>query len=266
MRKQLKDPGFFRWPPHSNLMYPFLDVSPKETDNAKVEEILEQLRSATQQIEPFPVRLQQLGTFGGKQRGVLWLKPDSSLPDDNAALAPLLALHKKLEEAFPICKDQTKGGKFTPHMTISHFVNLADAKAAQATIEDEYREELEGDNLTFLLDRIYLLHRKGDGGQFLRMAEIGLGAHGQVEALRPAQAFAEQPTEEEQWVYEERMKQKARRNGGGGRGRGGRRKQQRRRRSRGLRVPDTPEVIAAKRAERKAKRERLESQLKGTKE
>ena len=162
-----------------------------------------------------------------------------------------------------MCKDQTKGGRFTPHMTISHFANLTDAKAAQEAIEKDYQEELQGDNLTFLVDRIYLMHRQGDEGQFLRMAEIGLGTNSQVEAFRPALAFAEQPQEEEEWVHEERMKQKARRNGSGkGRGRGGRRKQQRRR-SRGPRVKDSPEVIAAKRAERKAKRERLEKEQQG---
>jgi hypothetical protein len=55
------------------------------------------------------------------------------------------------------------------------------------------------------------------------------------------------------------MKMKARRNGGRRSRRGGRRRRTRERRERGpSRTRDTPEVIAQKRAERAAKRERLE--------
>lgn len=260
MRRQMKDPGFFRWPPHANLMYPFLNIPPQHAaeQGTIFEETLEKLHSATRQIEPFSVRLQELGTFGGKQRGVLWLKPDSSIDGQSA---PLLELHEKLEQAFPMCKDQTKGGRFTPHMTISHFENLQDALAAKETIEKDYKDALSGSTLDFMVDRIYWLHRQGDEGQFLRMAEIGLGADSTVKGLlRPPEAFPEMPVKEEEWVYEERMKLKARRNGGR-RGRGGRGQQ--RRRSREPRVPDTPEEIAAKRATRKAKKECAERQQEG---
>jgi hypothetical protein len=107
-----------------------------------------------------------------------------------------------------------------------------------------------------VLDRVYLLRRQGDDGQFLRIAEIGLGPDSTVERLDPSRSFPDMPTKEDDWVHEERMNLKARRNGRDRRGGG--RLTQRRSRSREPRVPDTPEAIAAKRAERKAKRERLE--------
>lgn len=270
MRKQLKDPGFYRWPPHANLLYPFFEFNYNKegTEEALVDEILETLHSATKQFEPFPINLSSLGTFGGKQRGVLWLSPESIVgpeTETNDAQGdfstqmhpppPLTSLHKALEEAFPECKDQTKGGSFTAHMTLSHFENLDDALAAKAIIERDYKDALK--SLRFNLDRIYLLRRSGDDGQFLRIADIGLGANSQVERWDPAKAFPAMPDTEEEWVHEERMKLKARRNNNSGRG-GNRKTYNRRRGVRPPRVPDTPEVIATKRAERKAKRDRLE--------
>jgi 2'-5' RNA ligase len=253
MRRKLKDPGYYRWPPHANLLYPFLELD----DNNDNSQILEQLHSATRQCPPFTVKLNSFGTFGGKQRGVLWLYPDSppqhqqqqQHTDDDE---PLKTLHERLEAAFPMCKDQTKQGKFSPHMTLSHFETLDDALAAQESMELDYPNL----QLDFLLDRIYLLQRKGDDGQFLRVAEVGLGPESTIQIFDPPQAFPHMPTEEDEWVNEERMMLKARRNGRNGRG-GWR---HRRRRSRELRVPDAPEVIAAKRAERRVKRERLEQE------
>ena len=119
--------------------------------------------------------------------------------------------------------------------------------------------------LQFKLDSIYLLQRKGDNGQFVRVAEIFLGKRELpqfhiFDTSSESSAFPNMPTTEEDWVYEERMKLKARRNNNGGwRGRrGGKRRTERQRRRRSPRIPDTPEVIAQKRAERKAKKERLE--------
>ena len=233
MRQQLKDPGFYRWPPHANLLYPFLDST----------ETLEGLQQAASQVEPFRVTLSHLGTFGGNKRGVLWLSPET---DDNDALH---RLHHHLVEAFPICLEDTKHTQFTPHMTLSHFERLEDALLAQQQIEADYQQLLP--QLEFELDTIYLLRRQGDGGQFLRVADIGLGQQGRCVTWDPPLAFPNMPVTEEDWVYEERMKLKQRRNKRGKRG-----SFQRSSRPREPRIPDTPEVIAAKRAERQAKRER----------
>lgn len=266
MRQKLRDPGLYRWPPHANLLYPFLELGDNkdsvETKRQKLQEIVQKLETATTQCQPFTVSLNKFGTFGGKKRGVLWLNPDSfhestetlNGNDDNRSLSPLVDLQQRLESVFPSCRDQSQKGNncFTPHMTLSHFENLDGALEAQSGLD------LSDKPLAFTMDRIYLLERKGDGGQFLRVAEIGLGKNSRItQVFDPPSPFPDMPTEEEEWVYNERMKLKSRRNGGRGR-RGGQRN--RRRRSRGPRIPDTPEIIAAKRAERKAKRERLEKE------
>ena len=320
MRKELKDPGYYRWPPHANLLYPFLvwkdktkkkdsgeidgDETAQDNDNDpgddELSSILHKLKEATSKVEPFHVHLNPLGTFGGKQRGVLWLYPYSQFQqhreeeeeqsrsaaaaavdnEDNVVKKeqedviqtasesdeePLKRLQRYLEEAFPMCRDQRKGGKFQPHMTLSHFENLTDAELAKDKIYDMFPNIRSDDrSLRFTLDRIYLLQRKGDMGQFLRVAEIGLGSDGTniVSRFDPAQPFPGMPKEEESWVYEERMKLKARRNNNGRRGgwKGQRGRRGGGQRSRSPRVPDTPEVIAQKRAERKAKKERLEQE------
>jgi 2'-5' RNA ligase len=275
MRRQLKDPGFYRWPPHANLLYPFFETKDYDDAHAALEEnLLNALQRVATQVEPFTVRLDKLGTFGGKQRGVLWLAPDSyptsatvcSSNQENEGVQPLLQLHKALEKAFPMCKDQAKGGSsFTPHLTLSHFANLDDALAAKQVIEKDYNQELP--KLEFQLDRIYLLRRAGDGGQFLRIAEFGLGKFGNLHNWETGpRPFPDMPTEEADWVYEERMKLKARRKGGQRPCRGGSMGSRRSVGPRRERVPDSPEVIAAKRAERKAKREQLLKREEDTRE
>lgn len=244
-------------------MYPFLQLGSitKNNDARKVnvQQVVEKIQAEMHQLSPFKVTLDRFGTFGGKQRGVLWLNPASShiyaAEDSNFTVAPLIYLQQRLEEAFPTCTDQSKkGNAFTPHMTISHFVNL------EAALEGQKQLELPKDPpLEFILDRIYLLERFGDGGQFLRVAQIGLGddTASQIdEIFDPPSPFPDMPTEEADWVHEERMNLKSRRNGN--RGSKGGANRERRRRSREARIPDTPEVIAAKRAQRQAKRERLE--------
>ena len=86
-RTELKDPGLFRWPPHANLLYPFLNIDPN-SDDTMHEEKLQLLGQAVSQCEPFRVALDTFGTFGGKSRGVLFLHPRSfeitAASDDNS--------------------------------------------------------------------------------------------------------------------------------------------------------------------------------------
>jgi 2'-5' RNA ligase len=272
-RADLRDPGLFRWPPHANLLYPFLDpYIGKDEQEIKEEsssdignfergldsDILDALQRACRQCKPFQVQLKRLGTFGGTKRGVLWVYPSSfrTAPDDRKGAGsnqtePLVELQQLLEEQLPDCNDQRKvGGTYSPHMTLSHFPDLNAALEGQEQTERMWPEDI----VTFPVDEIYLLHRNGDNGQFMRLASLGIGPNGKVALHQPnLLPFSHMPTVEADWVKDERMKLKARRNYSGGRksSRGGRRRRSRH----GPWVPDSPEVIAAKRAERKAKRE-----------
>ncbi|KAG7357366.1 2'-5' RNA ligase superfamily-domain containing protein [Nitzschia inconspicua] len=240
LRHQLRDPGYFRWPPHVNLLYPFLQLDREASWEGKDSEwtldgIVQRLEAATATIPPFHVHLNRFGTFGGTNRGVLWLHPDSTpvvvgACVDVASTArspPLIALQETLEKAFPMCRDQSqKGeqGRFVPHMTVSHFPSRDEALNAQETVQ-HILDSSSCCDLTFLVDRIYLLERMGDYGQFLRVAEIALGTssvHSASEGsstvktsiLEPPQPFPGMPDVEEDWVYAERMKMKERRRKG----------------------------------------------------
>ena len=281
-RTLFNDPGLFRWPPHVNLLYPFIALQPNIvgehnisnnniSNNTLIEDdILHRLGTAASQCEPFIVTLDQLGCFGGATRGVLWLYPTSHqdetptptpTPTQTHAdkVQPLIQLQTRLMQQFPECHNKKKYGTFQPHMTISHFPNLEEANQAKTQIKEWWPR-----NVTFRVRDIFLLERKGDNDQFLRIATIPLGGSSScsIHQHTPPEAFPMMPTYEEGWIRQERMKMKERRrknhefnkatgkrntrlrsnaNGSGGRSRS----------------QDTPEQIQAKRAARAAKRETL---------
>ncbi|KAL7511864.1 hypothetical protein ACHAXN_008882 [Cyclotella atomus] len=218
-RRVCKDPGFYRWPPHANLLYPFIEpVFPTDNDmdkatrNERKDELQKQfmdqvalhLSKAAEQSTPFDVTIDSFGTFGGKSRGVMWADPKSSGTNDNLN-DPLIHLQHELEKQFPMCKDQKKQGSFTPHVTISHYANITDALAAKEHIQSTWEP------ISFPVKEVYLLNRKGDDGQFLVAATIPLG-HGSVVKIHdPPIRFPDMPTDEEDWMLEERMKMKDRR-------------------------------------------------------
>lgn len=264
-RTELRDPGLFRWPPHANMLYPFLDIQSRENDDSSVmdEDVLTLLQDATRQCEPFRVSLKQFGTFGGKARGVLYIYPYSFRPigdtnshgvdDSDEYEEPLVQLQSYLQTNIPECHEQKKNGQYTPHITLSHFKTLDDALEGQRQIE-QWWEALEFD-----VSEIYCLKREGDNGQFKILAAFPLGANTSGPIVYPEPIpFPGMPLVEEDWVREERMALKARRNGNGRRGNRKKTRSKGRNMDRGpSKSRDTPEEIAKKRAERALKRERL---------
>ena len=282
-RTDLRDPGLFRWPPHANILYPFIDIlEPKVSEDESmdkeivIETTLQKMQDVIENFDPFTVSVDSLGTFGGKNRGVLYLNPrsfrESSTIEDEE---PLVDLQSALVGGFPDCNDQKKGGKYTPHMTLSHFPSLDSALEAKAQIEQWWKP------VEFVVDEIYFLKREGDGGQFKIVATLQLGNQKKdvinedmiesqeidqtfqskfknIVVHNPPLAFLDMPIMEEDWVHEERMKLKARRNENGNRGRRRSGRNKKNRLDRGpSKSTDTPEEIARKRAERAAKKERL---------
>lgn len=269
-RTELRDPGLFRWPPHANILYPFFEIQSKTDDDTMSidEDTISLLSDAVKQCEPFRVSLCDFGTFGGNKRGVLYLYPSSfrctadkkscKVDDgcDASTEEPLIELQSVLQAAIPECHDQKKNGKYTPHITLSHFKTLNDA------LEGQRKIEIWWEPLEFDVREIYLLKRIGDDGQFKILATLPLGENSAGPQVFPQLLpFPSMPMVEEDWVRQERMALKARRNGNGNRKNtkdSTHRKRQAGNTNRGpSRSRDSPEEIAKKRAERALKRERL---------
>ncbi|VEU35640.1 unnamed protein product [Pseudo-nitzschia multistriata] len=284
VRLALRDPGFFRWPPHVNLLYPFVEEADNNDDDGS---LLAKLRRAALGVEPFWVSLDlgNLETFGDDTRGVLWADPKSHRGDrPGATQAPIEELQALLEREFPMCSESLKERTFVPHMTMSaKFGSLGDAKAAAACLDARRRGETTR-VVSFRCEEFYLLERESDDAQFLKKATIALGRGATGSGVRlhdPPEVIGGMPPSEEGWVRTEtegfrarRRKNQAHRKRGGGRTRPGYRARRRqklaakhsgapardaRRRDPPLRH-DTDEEVARKRAERRARREQQQQQ------
>jgi len=244
-RECLRDKGLYRWPPHINLLYPFVP----EGQFAAAADALAPAAAAT---PPFELTLDAFGVFGGRHRGVLYVCPGA--PDELAALCELQAA---LQAAIPHCDDQQRGGVFSPHMTLAHFASREAAEAARDALAPSWRPphfSCEGS--------VHILRRLGGSGQFERGCMLPLGGGGARPRLfEPPLRFDAMPAQEASWVREARRD--AHRTGGGrGRAARGGGRSRRSRRSPEERVAilaRTPEQIAAIRAERAAKREAREA-------
>ena len=93
-RERLRDKGLYRWPPHINLLYPFVPAE-------HLAVAADMLAPAMAAIPPFDLTLDAFGVFGGRHRGVLYVNPGA--PEELAALCQLQAA---LQAAIPQCDDQ----------------------------------------------------------------------------------------------------------------------------------------------------------------
>jgi len=85
---------------------------------------------------------------------------------------------------------------------------VTDALAAKHEVEAKWTP------VSFNLQEIYLLERRGDEGQFKILATIPLGSENDAVIHNPPVPFPDMPLVEEDWVHEERMKLKNRRRNG----------------------------------------------------
>ena len=97
-RESLRDKGLYRWPPHINLLYPFVP----EEHFAQAADALAPAAAAT---PPFELTLDTFGVFGGRHRGVLYVCPGA-----REQLAALRDLQAALQAAIPHCDDQQRHG------------------------------------------------------------------------------------------------------------------------------------------------------------
>ena len=168
-RWHLRDRGLWRWPPHANLLYPF--VAPDRFGEAAPI-----LQAALTSVEPFEVKLSEFHIFAHKRSATLWLKPQPS------RVNALVELQTALQDAMPQCDTQTAGhgGSFTAHFTVGHFESEEAAAEGRAAILTSGVWPASG--VSFRVDEVVLMARDGAEGQFEPRYVLPLGRI----ATRPA--------------------------------------------------------------------------------
>ena len=137
------DSRFTRWPPHVTLLYGFVEP-------ATIDEALPALAQAVTSLAPFEVRLDRLITFEHHTTTTLALTPSKP--------AEVIALQRRLVEAFPWCVEQNRGdgNSFTPHLTIAQL-----AHGDRATLA-ALKQELRGVSVSWTVDAVTVLERPED--------------------------------------------------------------------------------------------------------
>lgn len=243
-RLRLKDRGLFRWPPHINLLYPFVPMEEFALAMQVLQPALDKPLSLT--LETF-ITLDELGTFGGRSRGVLYAYCSSSVET-----AALQTVQSALQVAIPFCSEQQKQGKFTPHLTLAHFETRDQAEAAKA----ELLAAKLWTPVTFrMTDCVHVMQRVGGAGQFERAFTLRTAGQSPL-VYDPPKRFDSMPREEEDWMRRSRKEAFKRSRTSGSR----RRRPRRTPEERAAILARTPEEIAAIRAERAAKRARLQQE------
>lgn len=108
--RQIHDRHIKRWPPHVNLLYPFVPVSEFEVAATKLAEALNGCDS-------FDVTLRKIDYFVQKSSCTAWLRPDET--------QALTELQAACQAAFPECDDLTSRGTYVPHLTVGQPKNKA---------------------------------------------------------------------------------------------------------------------------------------------
>lgn len=182
--RRVHDKHFARWPPHINLIYPFL-ASPADAasgeqqgESSKLkQDIYDRIKSVTKSIEPIHIRLSTTGTFHhGKKSKTVWLDPVPL----TGALKPL---QNALQKEFSECDADQR--PFTPHLSVGQAnsdkgaQNLGD-KIRKSIRDHLSRQSSDGEGspeavLDWHVDEIYVIERKGYHGRFNIVGAIKLG-------------------------------------------------------------------------------------------
>lgn len=160
------DSRFTRWPPHVTLLYGFVEP-------ATIDEALPSLAQAVTGLTPFEVRFDRLITFEHHTTFTLALTPSNP--------AEVIALQRRLVEAFPWCVEQNRGdgNSFTPHLTIARL-----ASGDRATLA-ALKQELRGVEVSWTVGALTVLERPDDVFHVHSTVSLGdLRIH--VDTERPA--------------------------------------------------------------------------------
>jgi len=114
------DKSFLRWPPHVNLLYPFV---PQSVVASRIAEISDALRD----MLPFKVTFAEFKHFRHSQRSfTLWLEPSPR--------QQFIELQRRVQRVFPTLTDLStiEVFGFTPHLSLGQWRSHSDLDAAKS--------------------------------------------------------------------------------------------------------------------------------------
>jgi len=137
------DKAFERWPPHINMLYPFLP---------NVDETVNILKDALQNVKPFKIKFQDFNVFEHGATNTIWLDPSTETHND------LQDFQQVLQSAFPICNDLSikSANGFTPHLTVGQ----GKGKKQTQQLLEKFRSQWK--DIEFIVSEIQVITRSGD--------------------------------------------------------------------------------------------------------
>jgi 2'-5' RNA ligase len=176
--RRTHDKHFLRWPPHINLLYPFL-ASPSEV-NAQGEgnaspQLKDSIRARVQQaikpLRPFQTSLSAdpPGSFTHSKRSrTVWLGPSSQ---------SVQQLQAALQAEFAECNADPR--PFTPHLSIGqansgHYVQKLGDEIRNSITAFANHSEGAPVALDWYVDKVFVIERKGFHGRFEIIGSIDI--------------------------------------------------------------------------------------------
>lgn len=170
--RRIHDKNFARRPPHVNLLYPFLNLpSVQGLHRPRLkEETYAPVMKVTRQFEPFHVRLltEETKSLRHRKDRTVWLQPSS--------FDLFSTLQAALQAEFAECDHDQR--RFVPHLPIGQ----AKTDGQEAQIREllnktvpKHTPDNETNGLPWLIDRVYVIERKGFHDRFKPIATIDLG-------------------------------------------------------------------------------------------
>ncbi|RHY36668.1 hypothetical protein DYB25_001346 [Aphanomyces astaci] len=128
--RQAHDRSFDRWPPHINLVYPFL-----ATPSANIDDILARVAIAVHDVPAVSATFPAVQHFThSKKSATLFLEPDAV-----STRPQLQSIQAALQAAFPECNHDTR--PFVPHLSLGQTAGGASGiKALTHQMESSLRE------------------------------------------------------------------------------------------------------------------------------
>ncbi|UPX16513.1 uncharacterized protein EKO05_0006910 [Ascochyta rabiei] len=173
--RHVHDKNYRRWPPHINLIYPFL-ASPLETSDSNSPRLSQAIRAriekATSGIRAFHVSLNAdpPGNFThSKTSKTVWLGP---CPD-----ATVKQLQAALQTEFTECDSDQRA--FTPHLSVGQAKTNKVAEQLSKEVTNAiagFCQDQEDNDKTLdrFIDRVYVIERKGFHDRFTIVGSVDL--------------------------------------------------------------------------------------------